>query len=123
MAEPPRPAKSFQKWTIDFVHENLSDGRSIRILTAIDKFTRESVAIEVDTSINENRVINVLERLETLLNDSGLDQGPEFISTVLAEWNKKHDIQVGYCKPENKNENTFIESFNGRLRDECLNKH
>ena len=68
-------------------------------------------------------MINVLERLETLLNDSGLDQGPEFISTVLAEWNKKHDIQVGYSKPENKNENTFIESFNGRLKDECLNIH
>jgi len=123
MAELPRPSKPCQKWSLDFVHDNLSDGRSIRILTAIDEFTRECVAMEVDTSINANRVINVLERLETLPNELGLDQGPEFVSTVLEEWTKKHDIKVGYCKPGNKNENAFIESFNGRLRDECLNMH
>ena len=79
--------------------------------------------MDADTSINANRVINVLERLETLPNELGLDQGPEFVSTVLEEWTKKHDIKVCYCKPGNKNENAFIESFNGRLRDECLNMH
>ena len=98
MAELPSSSKPYQKWSLNFVHDNLSDGRSIRILTAIDEFTRECVAMEVNTSINVNRVINVLERPEALPNELGLDQGPEFVSTALEEWTKKHDIKVGYWK-------------------------
>ena len=75
--------------------------------------------MEVDISINANRVIKVLELLEILPNELGLDQGPEFVSTALEVGIKKHIIKVGNCKLGNKN--AFIESSNGRFRDECLN--
>jgi putative transposase len=108
------------------VHDNLADGRNIRVLTIIDEFTRECVGMEVDTSMSSQRVVNVLTRLgmkRSLPLEIGVDQGPEFISNTLISWAKQRGIGLSYCSPGNKNENAFIESFNGRLRDECLNMH
>ena len=124
VSELPRPLDRDQKWSMDFVHDNLSDGRPIRILTVLDEFTRECVAMEVDTSLSSSRVITVLERLKSqrgLPTELGLDSGSEFTSLGFEQWAKNNGISVGYCQPGKKNENAFIESFNGRLRDECLN--
>jgi len=120
------PSKPNQRWSMDFVHDNLVDGRSIRILTMIDEATRECIHMEVDTSLSSRRVINVLERVEQsrgLPKQIGLDQGPEFTSDAIQKWLRYRQVDPWYCSPGNKNENAFIESFNGRLRDECLNMH
>lgn len=126
VTELPPAMRPRQKWSMDFVHDNLADGRAIRVLTILDEFTRECMAMEVDTSLNSSRVISVLERIETefgLPDEFGLDSGPEFTSLGFSEWAKSRGISVGYCTPGKKNENAFIESFNARLRDECLNMH
>ena len=115
-----------RKWSLDFVHDNLADGRSIRVLTVIDEFTRECMTMEVDTSMGADRVIEVLKRLKSSIGlpcELGLDQGPEFVSKALESWARDNGVGLSYCSPGNKNENAFIESFNGRLRDECLNMH
>ena len=124
VAELPRATAPCQKWSLDFVHDNLADGRPIRVLTVIDEFTRECIAMEVDTSMSSSRVVNVLTRIGTyrkLPKELGLDQGPEFVGSDLENWSKAQGIGRGFCSPGNKNENAFIESFNGRIRDECLN--
>lgn len=113
-----------ERWSMDFVHDNLHDGRSIRMLTMIDEFSRESLAVEVDTSLSSKRVIRVLDRLKMergLPLEIGIDQGPEFTSKILMGWAKDNGVNLHFCTPGDKNENAFIESFNGRLRDECLN--
>ena len=124
LSELPKPSVPGEKWSLDFVHDNLADGRSIRVLTIIDEFTRECVGMEVDTSLGAERLVHTLSRIaghRDLPSELGLDQGPEFTSTRFLRWTKERDIGVSYCSPGNKNENAFIESFNGRLRDECLN--
>ena len=126
ISELPRPIGPDQKWSLDFVHDNLADGRSIRVLTVIDEYTRESIAMEVDTSLSSRRVLSVLSRLAVtrgLPKEIGVDRGSEFTSKEFENWCKQRNIGVGYCQPGNKNENAFIESFNARLRDECLNMH
>lgn len=120
------PESKNERWSMDFVHDNLSDGRCIRILTLIDEATRECLHMEVDTSISSGRVIKILDRLSIergLPKQIGVDQGPEFISNELKQWLASRKVSPWYCSPGNKNENAFIESFNGRLRDECLNMH
>lgn len=120
------PSKANERWSMDFVHDNLADGRSIRILTMLDEATRECIHMEVDTSLSSKRVIGILDRLShnrKLPKQIGLDQGPEFTSDAIKKWFNKKGINPWYCSPGNKNENAFIESFNGRLRDECLNMH
>ena len=124
LSELPKPSIPGEKWSLDFVHDNLADGRSIRVLTVIDEFTRECVAMEVDTSLGGQRLVHTMTRISVdrkLPIEFGLDQGPEFTSTCFLRWAKEKGIGVSYCSPGNKNENAFIESFNGRLRDECLN--
>jgi putative transposase len=119
----PIPVGKLQRWSMDFVHDNLSDGRAIRILTVLDEHTRQCVKMVVDTNINSGRLIEELKRLKSLPTEFGLDSGPEFTSQVFADFASDNGITLGYCSPGNKNENAFIESFNGRLRDECLNMH
>lgn len=122
----PTPTNLSQRWSMDFVHDNLSDGRAIRILTIIDEYTRQCVKMVVDTNINSGRLVEELKRLKrtaALPTELGLDSGPEFTSQIFCDFAKEHGIAIGYCTPGKKNENAFIESFNGRLRDECLNMH
>lgn len=122
----PPLTKANTRWSMDFVHDNLASGRPFRILTIIDEWSRECPAMEVDTSLSGHRVVRVLERLKAergLPEEIGVDQGPEFISKALTKWALDNGVRLHYASPGDKNENAFIESFNGRLRDECLNMY
>ena len=126
VSEVPRPCGPNRKWSLDFVHDNLADGRPIRILTVIDEYTRECVGMEVDTSLSSERLVATMNKIgmgRPLPSNIGADQGPEFISNAFLRWAQSKGVTVSYCQPGNKNENAFVESFNGRLRDECLNMH
>jgi putative transposase len=113
---------------MDFVHDALSSGRRIRCLNVVDDFTKESLAIEVDTSISGLRVARVLDRIakhRPLPTRIRVDHGPEFTSRILDAWAHAHahGIKLAFTQPGKPTQNAYIESFNGRFRDECLNDH
>ena len=111
---------------MDFMSDTLLDGRCFRTLNIVDDFTRECLAIEVDTSLPGLRVARVLD---CLVADRGrpqsivVDNGPEFIGKVLDGRAYRHEVHLDFIRPGKPNENAFIESFNGKMRDECLNEH
>ena len=114
-----------QCWSMDFVSDKLADGRSFRILTVVDQFTRECVCLEAERSMSGMAVAQALERAQTerssLPESITVDNGSEFCSRALEAWVMGHDIQLCFIRPGRPVENSFIESFNGRLRDEFLN--
>ena len=113
-----------QQWALDFVHDRIGDGRALRVLTIIDEFTRECLATEADTGISSRQVAMTLERiLETRPQPCSLrcDNGPEFRSRYFNGWCKSRRIELEYIAPGRPTQNGYIESFNGKLRDECLN--
>ena len=128
VARVPTPAleRPNQRWSMDFVSDALANGRRIRVLTVIDDLTRESLATEVDISLLGLRVTQVSDRLAV---DRGLpelntvDNGPEFAGKVLDPWACTHGVQLHFIDPGKPVQNAYIESFNGGLRDECLNEH
>jgi putative transposase len=122
----PKPSAANISWSMDFVSDGLADGRRLRCLNIVDDCTRECVAIEVDTSLTGTRVKAVLERLaETrgLPKSITVDHGPEFEGQVLDAWAYEHAVHLSFIRPGKPNENAYIESFNGKFRDECLNEH
>jgi len=122
----PKPVAANLSWSMDFVSDGLADGRRLRCLNIVDDCTRECVAIEVDTSITGSRVKAVLHRLaETrgLPRSITVDHGPEFEGQVLDAWAYDANVQLSFIRPGKPNENAYIESFNGKFRDECLNEH
>ncbi len=122
----PKPDAANQSWSMDFVSDGLADGRRLRCLTIVDDCTRECVAIEVDTSITGTRVRTVLERLADLRGlprSITVDHGPEFEGQVLDAWAYERCVHLSFIRPGKPNENAYIESFNGKFRDECLNEH
>jgi putative transposase len=113
-------------WSMDFVSDGFVDGRRLRCLNIVDDFTKECLAIEVDTSLPGRRVVGVLERLAEnrgLPKSVTVDNGPEFISKVLDEWAYRRQLQLRFIEPGKPQQNAYIESFNGKFRDECLNEH
>ena len=114
-----------QCWSMDFVSDRLSDGRTFRILTVVDQFTRECVWLEPDRSMSGAKVVTAwqaAERERGALPDSiTVDNGSEFSSRALEAWAIDNGVQLCFIRPGRPVENGFIESFNGRLRDECLN--
>jgi putative transposase len=113
-----------QEWAMDFVSDGIASGRAIRMLTLVDSFTRECPAIEVDTSMCGQRVTRVLERvMEQRGKPRSLrcDNGPEFTSRNLVAWCEEQGIELIHIQPGKPMQNGHVESFNGRLRDECLN--
>lgn len=113
-----------QQWALDFVHDRIGDGRALRVLTIIDQFTRECLATEADTGISSRQVAMTLERiLKTRPHPRSLrcDNGPEFRSRYFNAWCKSRRIELEYIAPGRPTQNGYIESFNGKLRDECLN--
>jgi putative transposase len=113
-----------QQWSMDFVADALLDGRRFRILTIVDQFTRECPVLEPDTSLSGSKVVGVLERLgrqRGLPQSITVDNGTEFVSKTLDAWAYAKSIKLDFILPGKPVENAFIESFNGRLRDECLN--
>jgi putative transposase len=123
----PVPTVPNQLWSLDFVSDSLAWGRKIRMLPVEDVFTREGLAIEVDTSLPGTRVVQVLERLEAergaLPQEIILDNGPELTSKALDQWAYEHGVKLNFIDPGKPQQNGFMESFNSRLRDECLNEH
>lgn len=113
-----------ERWSMDFVRDALGDGRAFRALTIVDDCTRECVAIEIDTSLPGERVVRVLERLagtRGLPHGIVCDNGPEFAGQVLDQWAHRRGVALLFIQPGKPVQNAFAESFNGRLRDECLN--
>ena len=120
------PAGAKQVWSVDFMTDALSSGRRFRTLNIVDDYTREAVAIEVDTSLGGLRVARVLEELKMQRGLPGQirsDNGPEFTSRALDQWAYEQGIRWHYIQPGRPMENGYVESFNGRLRDECLNEN
>jgi len=113
-----------QEWALDFVHDAADSGRTFRALSVLDVFTRECVALEVDTSMGGRRVTRVLEqRVEERGRPRALrcDNGPEFTSRQFLAWCAERGIAVIHIEPGRPVQNAHVESFHGRLREECLN--
>jgi transposase InsO family protein len=111
-------------WTYDFMSDQTEDGRKLKFLTVLDEFTRESLTIEVGRSIKAKDVIAVLEYLFLVRGIPGFirsDNGPEFIADAIKKWLGEKNVQTLYIEPGSPWENGYIESFNGKFRDEVLN--
>ena len=122
----PKPTAANVSWSMDFVADGLIGGRRLRCLAIVDDCTRECLAIEVDTSLPGLRVKTVLDRLADnrgLPQSITVDNGPEFDGKVLDQWAYRTGVQLSFIRPGKPNENAYIESFNGKFRDECLNEH
>jgi len=122
----PAPARTNERWSMDFVTDSIVTGRRFRALVIIDDYSRESPAIEVDTSLGGARVVSVLERLADtrgLPEVITIDNGPEFAGKVLDEWAYRKGVRLNFIRPGKPIENAYAESFIGRLRDECLNEN
>lgn len=120
----PAPEKPNQAWSMDFITDSLVTGRRFRALAIVDDYSRECPAIEVDTSLGGRRVVGVLDRLGELRGLPEViivDNGPEFAGKALDEWAYRKGVKLSFIRPGKPIENAFAESFNGRLRDECLN--
>jgi putative transposase len=116
--------KPNERWSIDFVSDCVSTGRVIRMLTVVDDCTRECPAIEVDSSLGGLRVRRVLDRIageRGLPEAIVLDNGPEFRGRALTAWSEERGVRLEFIQPGKPAQNAYAESFNGRLRDECLN--
>jgi putative transposase len=121
----PAPSRINQRWTMDFTSDQLASRRRFRTLNLMDELTRECLAIEVDTSLPAERVVRVLERVAQQRGYPAqlrVDNGPEFISEALRLWAEQHGVELLFIRPGKPTENAFIESFNGKFRDECLNQ-
>ena len=122
----PAPTQPNERWSMDFVSARLADGRWFRTLTVLDVYTRESLALVADRSLTG---VKVAATLTPLVRRRGaptaitVDNGGEFVSRAMDAWAYAHDVRLEFIRPGRPVENAFIESFNGRLRDECLNAH
>lgn len=120
------PVRANQVWAMDFMQDALVNGRKFRTLNIVDVYTRECRAVEVDTSLGGTRVVRVLARLAEAHGAPVrimLDNGPEFTSKALDAWAYAHQVELTFSRPGKPTDNGYIESFNGKLRDECLNSH
>jgi len=128
LARPTAPVamllRANQEWSMDFVMDGLATGRALRLLTVVDNYTRECLAIEVDSCLSSQRVTRVLE---WVMEQRGgpetvrCDNGPEFTSRHFLAWCEERRIGLVHIQPGRPMQNGHVESFNGRLRDECLN--
>ncbi len=113
-------------WSMYFVSDALFDGRRLRELTVVDAFTREALAIDVDQGIKGEQVVEVMKRISSIRGapkTMRVDNGPEFISKALDRWAYENGVTLDFSRPGKPPDNAFVKSFNGRLRDECLNAH
>lgn len=122
----PRPTRPNQEWSMDFVSDALAAGRKFRCFTLVDDSTHEALALEADFSLPAERVVAALEAVGA---ERGLptvlvcDNGTEFTSQALDQWAADRGVRLHFIEPGKPVQNAFAESFNGRLRDECLNDH
>jgi putative transposase len=122
----PRPAGPTERWSMDFVHDALANGRAFRVLTVVDQWSRQSPMLEVASRMSGYTVGAALDRVLTngvAPRSITVDHGTEFMSRALEDWAFARGVQLDFIRPGKPVENAFIEAFNGRLRDECLNVH
>jgi putative transposase len=120
------PSQSNQTWSLDFMSDALSNGRTFRTLNVIDDFNREALWIEVDTSLPAERVVRVLEQLLDLRGKPAsirMDNGPELISQRLESWAKEKEIELLHIQPGKPAQNAYIERFNRTYREEVLDAY
>jgi putative transposase len=124
--KPNAPDQINARWSMDFVQDSTARGQKIRILNILDDCTRRCLRIEVDTSLSGERVVRKLDQVielhgkpEALL----MDNGPEFTGKRLDKWAYKNDVKLQFIEPGKPMQNGFVESFNGKFRDECLNEN
>lgn len=121
-----RPARANEVWSMDFVFDRVADGRAIKCLGIVDDATHECVALVPGRSMSGTQVARVLDGLAltrglpTVIRS---DNGPEFIGRAMLDWAHANGVQLKQTEPGKPNQNAYIESFNGRFRDECLNEH
>ena len=124
--KPLAPESSNQRWSLDFVHDSTAGGQKLRLLTIVDDHTRECLWIEVDSSLSGQRVTRVLDQCIELYGRPKsvlTDNGPEFSGLHMDRWAYEQDIKHTFIQPGKPSQNGYIESFNGKLRDECLNEN
>jgi len=123
---PSQPTCTNSRWSMDFMSDATERRGRLKVLTVVDDYTRECLAIEVDAFLPGFRVVRVLERLgkrRGLPEEILMDNGPEFTSRALDVWAHRHGVKLRYIEPGKPMQNPYIESFNGKFRDECLNQH
>jgi putative transposase len=122
----PLPTRPNERWSMDFLSDQLADGRRIRVFGVIDEYSRESLALEAATSFPGSAVAQVLEGLAQARGypkSIVCDNGPEFIGRALDTWAYEHKVLLDFIQPGKPSQNAFAESFNGKFRDECLNQN
>ena len=120
------PQGSNQRWWLDFVSDALASGRRFRVLAIVDDFTRECLGLVVDTSLSGARVVRELDRIAERRGYPLMvvsDNGTELTSHAILRWQEERAVLWHYIAPGKPQQNGFVESFNGRFRDECLNEH
>jgi transposase InsO family protein len=121
-----RPSRANEVWSADFVFDRLADGRTLKCLTLVDDCTHESLAITPDTAMSGAYVTRILDRVKgerELPKVIRSDNGKEFCGRAMAIWAHENGVMLRFIEPGKPNQNAYVESFNGRLRDECLNEH
>lgn len=119
------PEQPHQRWSMDFVSDRIQDGRTLRVFAVVDDFTRTCVALEAATSFPAERVARALDRAAARYDVPSVivcDNGPEFRSIALDRWAHERGITLNFIEPGKPIQNAFVESFNGKLRDECLSQ-
>ena len=125
-AKPQQAKQANERWSMDFMSDQLADGRKVRILNIVDDHTRQCLAMEVDTSIGGWRVARVLDRVVAERGHPRrivTDNGPEFTGKALDRWAYEHRVKLEFIEPGKPVQNAYVESFNGTCRNECLNEH
>ena len=120
------PTQANQRWSMDFVSDQLSNGRRFRVLNVVDDYSREMVGQLVSTSIAGQQVARFLDQLgkaRSLPPMIVCDNGPEFTSKAMFFWAKERNATLGFIQPGKPTQNAFVESLNGKFRNECLNQH
>jgi putative transposase len=121
---PHAPTKPNERWSMDFVQDSLMDGRKFRALTVVDVHTRECLAVHADSSLSGRKVAVILDTVAVARGypqEITVDNGTEFFSKAMDAWAYNRRVKLDFIRPGRPMDNGYIESFNGRLRDECLN--
>lgn len=120
------PMNINESWSMDFMHDQLADGRSIRLFNVIDDFNREGLGIEVDFSLPSERVVRALNQIiewRGKPKSIRCDNGPEYISATLASWAEKHNIDISYIQPGKPQQNAYVERYNRTVRYDWLGQN
>jgi putative transposase len=120
------PSRPNEVWSMDFVMDRLEDGRRLKALTVVDDFTKEAVEIALDHGMGSHYVVRVLEQVIRFRGKPAAirtDQGPEFTANALDQWAYRNGVALKLIQPGKPMQNGYVESFNGKFRDECLNEH